>query len=245
MSKSFCGTATTPPEGVLSWGLGGTGVIEHTKPLPAELVENIDEFQKRKDFFKFVIQFSFTAAGRHGGCFSVRDEEGKMGCHAITFPPNNRELHKQGSCEMMWIMNQLGGMSKLHPAFNEGEAAIRLDVMDKTMQAGHDKYAQKPHIYVWCLGSSPEQQGKGHGRTLLQHITAAADRMKVPTYLETSGEKNERFYTRNGFKVLERLPMTYVSESKTKEYGEKTEVTFRPDGLEGMSACVRPYERPD
>ena len=241
LSSSFCGSSNAPGEASLSWGLGTQGVTEITKPLPLEVVENKENFEKRKEFFRYCVKLSFTGTGRHGGCFALIDDDGKMCSYTITLPPNNKALHSPGMCEYTWMVNQLGGWSNMNPAFLEGEEAVRLDLVERTMQANHKKHAHDPHLFIYYFGTSPDKQGKGHGHTLLQHILAAADRMKVPTYLDCGGESNENFWTKHGFQVVERVPMSYVSQEKTKEYGEKTEIAFKPDGLEGLSACVRQY----
>jgi GNAT superfamily N-acetyltransferase len=246
LAVGFCGTATSPPEAVNSWSIGTPGVVEHAKPLPLDVVENKEELQKRKVFFRYLVDFMFVQAARHGGCFALKDEkEGKLCSYALTFPPNNKGLHSPGLCEFFWVINQLGGYGKIHPAFVEGEESQRMGIVEQTFRASHEKHAHSPHMYIYAMATKPGEQGKGHGTTLLRHILSVADRMKVPTYLESGGEKNDRFYTKSGFEVVERVPMTYVSAEKTKEYGMLTEVPFKPDGLdglEGVSVCVRPYD---
>ena len=62
---------------------------------------------------------------------------------------------------------------------------------------------------------------------------------KLQAKRQTKEEKGDK----SGFEVVERVPMTYVSAERTKEYGTQTEVPFKPDGLdglEGVSVCVRP-----
>ena len=53
--------------------------------------------------------------------------------------------------------------------------------------------------------------------------------MNVPTYLETSGAKNERFYGLNGFEVKGRYEVPNVKKGKP----------FNPEGLGGFAGMVR------
>ena len=57
-------------------------------------------------------------------------------------------------------------------------------------------------------------------------LLESARRMEVPAYLECSGEKNERFYTNNGYKLMQRYEVKYKDQC------------FKPDALDGMAAMV-------
>jgi ribosomal protein S18 acetylase RimI-like enzyme len=67
----------------------------------------------------------------------------------------------------------------------------------------HARYAPELHWYLWVIGVDPSCQGKGVGSGLLQPILAKADADGMPCYLETEREKNVRFYTKHGFRVVE------------------------------------------
>jgi hypothetical protein len=242
-AASFCGTNEQAPEPALSWAYMSPGMndVDHTKPLSKEVTESKD-FSERVVFFRYLMHLCFVHAGRHGGCFALK-ESGKLVAFTITFPPNKRGIYKMGFCEMMHVVVQLGGFQKMPKAvkkvlITEGEPGVRMDVIDKAMGLSHKTHCpnEVPHIYIWCFGVKPGCQGNGYGRKLITYMGECADRMKVPTYLECNGTKNERFYGNNGYKVEERYPLVYTD----KKGGEKTEHSFQPDGLPGMSACVRP-----
>jgi GNAT superfamily N-acetyltransferase len=243
LAASFCGTNEQAPEPVLSWGYMSPGMNDddHTKPLSKEVTESKD-FSERIEFFRYVIRWSFVHAGRHGGCFALKESD-KLVAFTITLPPNNRGLYKLGFCEMMHVVGQLGGFQKMPKALTEGERAIRMDVMDKAMGLSHKTHCPNDvqHIYVWCFGVKPGCQGNGYGKKLITYLGECADRMKVPTYLEANGAKNERFYGNNGYKVEERYPLVYTDKTmRSTVHPEKKNHSFQPDGLPGMSACVRP-----
>lgn len=66
----------------------------------------------------------------------------------------------------------------------------------------HKEAMTEPHWYLAMLGVSPAFQGQGVGGTLLQPVLNAANRDRVPCYLETSTEGGVRFYQRLGFEIL-------------------------------------------
>ncbi|GAA0651477.1 GNAT family N-acetyltransferase [Kutzneria viridogrisea] len=62
----------------------------------------------------------------------------------------------------------------------------------------------RPTEPVWFLGSlgvRPEAQGKGIGGAIVQPGLRAAEEAGVPAFLETSEERNVRFYRKLGFEV--------------------------------------------
>lgn len=58
------------------------------------------------------------------------------------------------------------------------------------------------HWYLWLLAVDPPFQGKGLGGELLGPALRAADRARLPCYLETARERNVSFYIRFGFRIL-------------------------------------------
>ena len=66
-------------------------------------------------------------------------------------------------------------------------------------------HLKETHWYVALLGVRPERQGEGLGRALLDPALARADRDRLPTYLETSNERNLTFYGRFGFEVMQEV----------------------------------------
>lgn len=66
-------------------------------------------------------------------------------------------------------------------------------------------HIKEAHWYVAVLGVLPERQGEGLGRALLDPALARADRDRLPTYLETSNERNLTFYGRFGFEVMQEV----------------------------------------
>ena len=58
------------------------------------------------------------------------------------------------------------------------------------------------HWYLVVAGVRPEVQRQGLGSQLMQHELDAADRDRVPVYLETADRANVAYYARFGFTVV-------------------------------------------
>ena len=122
----------------------------------------------------------------------------------------------------------MGGWNKVaSPEIQGGDSAKRMNKVNQTMEKYHGVHAPGRHVYVYAFATCIREQGKGYGRQLMTFPVESAKRMNVPLYLECSGEKNERFYGRNGFEVVRRHPIEYKNQS------------FDPDGLGGLSAMYR------
>jgi ribosomal protein S18 acetylase RimI-like enzyme len=64
-----------------------------------------------------------------------------------------------------------------------------------------------PHWYLYFIGTRPELQGRGLGGALLAHMLDRADGEGVPAYLEASTPRVVPFYSRHGFRELERFAL--------------------------------------
>ena len=63
------------------------------------------------------------------------------------------------------------------------------------------KHVPGPHWYVPLLGVRPDAQGRGLSRAVLRPVFEAADRDRVPIYLETMTEANVAVYKKLGFEL--------------------------------------------
>ncbi|MEB2780800.1 GNAT family N-acetyltransferase [Algoriphagus sp. C2-6-M1] len=56
-------------------------------------------------------------------------------------------------------------------------------------------------LYLWFIGVQPEDQGKGEGSKLFKSVLQLAKEKNLPVCLETSTERNFRWYENFGFSV--------------------------------------------
>jgi GNAT superfamily N-acetyltransferase len=59
----------------------------------------------------------------------------------------------------------------------------------------------RPHWYLFILGTEQPAQGQGLGSALLAHMLARVDADGMPAYLESSNQRNLALYGRHGFEV--------------------------------------------
>jgi ribosomal protein S18 acetylase RimI-like enzyme len=67
----------------------------------------------------------------------------------------------------------------------------------------HIKYASGEHWYLQTIGVKPSLQEMGFGSMLLNNMLKRIDQNPLPVFLETSLEKNVKYYRKFGFRVVE------------------------------------------
>jgi len=65
-----------------------------------------------------------------------------------------------------------------------------------------DHDPSEPHVHLGPIGVSPDAQGRGTGRLLMEHYCAELDRAGLAGYLETDRPGNVEFYKKFGFVVV-------------------------------------------
>lgn len=110
----------------------------------------------------------------------------------------------------------LGAMLVLAPGIYPPSLRARLTALRGVLGAGPrgllnyvriDAHMQGLHPpgpchYLFILGVDPPDQGRGHGRTLLNALSARADASGLPCYLETDRESSKRLYEQAGYRVI-------------------------------------------
>jgi GNAT superfamily N-acetyltransferase len=133
-------------------------------------------------------QFLFRSAVACDGAFGTADR------HAIVCSwPLGSEWPS------WWRTLRTGGLSM---AWRMGWRATRLlSRLEREFDAARLTHVPGSHCYVPLLGVRPESQGKGLSRAVMQPVFEAADRDRVPVYLETVPEANVAIYKRLGFEL--------------------------------------------
>jgi GNAT superfamily N-acetyltransferase len=137
--------------------------------------------QKLEEWYRLTFQIGFRAG------HTYRTPENKA--IAIWAPPSvpqmfDSEPESRAMAEM--FRRHLG--SRARPVFD--------GLM--TIENAHPR--EVPHFYLSLLATAPEMQGKGLASALLEEVLGRCDDEVWPAYLETSRERNVRFYEGRGFR---------------------------------------------
>ncbi len=149
-----------------------------------------DPVRRERDlppFFRMAMRYAM----RYGGRVEVSDDQPRAVATwlAPAHPlPTNLGMLRTGLLGLLWS----GGWSGAGRFFTFGE----------TLEGLHARDVKQPHWYLWLLAVDPPFQGKGLGGALLRPRLQAADRDRLPCYLETGKESNVALYQRFGFEVL-------------------------------------------
>ncbi|KAI9797121.1 MAG: hypothetical protein M1833_005636 [Piccolia ochrophora] len=64
--------------------------------------------------------------------------------------------------------------------------------------------------YLVYIGTRPQDEGKGYGKALIEHITQRADAENRACYLESSALKNNGMYRKRGFSFTKKIYLNYA-----------------------------------
>ena len=133
-------------------------------------------------------RYLFRSAIRVGGAFGTPDRSAVV----CAWPPGHEwpgllSFFRNGGLSVLWRLGWRG--SRLLYRF------------ERVFDAAREKHVPGPHWYVPLLGVRPEAQGKGLSRAVLEPVFRAADRDRLPIYLETIPETNVAIYRRLGFEL--------------------------------------------
>ncbi|MFF3766878.1 GNAT family N-acetyltransferase [Streptomyces sp. NPDC001922] len=109
-----------------------------------------------------------------------------------------------GAAVAVWTTPETAGTGDAFTEIGPQLAELSGDRAQASAEAEAVMGSHRPTEPVWFLGSvgvDPEQQGKGLGAAVIRPGLRAADEAGVPAFLETSDERNVRFYGRLGFEV--------------------------------------------
>ena len=94
-----------------------------------------------------------------------------------------------------YSLSNLAKMLKLAGA----TGSYRMALSGLTTEKHHPK---TPHYYLFAIGATSANRGKGIGSQLISHILRRCDEEQMPAYLENSKEGNLGFYEGHGFKTI-------------------------------------------
>mmetsp|Transcript_6073 Transcript_6073/g.19068 ORF Transcript_6073/g.19068 Transcript_6073/m.19068 type:complete len:274 (-) Transcript_6073:205-1026(-) len=203
-ARSFCGSTTSAPEGMLDWAFAGAsagGVPLKEAPTEA-----------RRKWFKWLLTWSLTKALSFGGAVYVLLEESERVVAATAVYPPTVPTYGTTRWQFLSLALTVGA-----PPDADGKpgALDRLNAVEGVTSRLHETHAAEPHLFVYCFAVDPDVQGKGVGSVLLRFVCRLADKLQCPAYLETSGQRNQGFYSaKGGFSLAEAATLTSKDDAK-------------------------------
>jgi len=86
-----------------------------------------------------------------------------------------------------------------HFAAFAGQIGDRISLTGKLSETMKRHRPDEPHWYLGILGTHPDHQNQGLGSAVLSTMIAHADKLGIPTFLESSNPRNYGFYQRHGY----------------------------------------------
>ena len=81
------------------------------------------------------------------------------------------------------------------------------------------RHCSGPHAHVKVMAVDPHAQGLGLCGKLMRAVSAWADDLQLPLWLETSGARNVAIYERFGYKTREHYALNYKNDVHEDEFG--------------------------
>jgi len=149
--------------------------------------------ERRRNYARRICGGEVWAARRVGGEILVARDEGVPTAACVYYPPDANSL------SLRITFAEVPGAAIAGPA-----VVVRSLIADARLGAGHP---DEPHLFVSLLAAHPDHQRGGRGRALLNTAIAEAERLGVPTYLDTANPANVPYYRSFGFRETGEAPL--------------------------------------
>jgi len=211
IAVSFAGSKASAPEGVTSW-------VQDPKASGDDPSSPLldDPSEERLDFCRFIAKMGMRQCLPQRSCFALIND-GKVVSAALSLPPSQKNLSKMNPICGFFLALSTGVPEVMKS--RKGPLTDRLDVVVQEIERAHSEHVSSPTWYVKIFATDAAAQGKGFGRKMMEFLTDLADQGGHPMYLETYGPRNERFYSRNGYEVKERIALRTEHDALEKHGG--------------------------
>ena len=136
-------------------------------------------------FFRAALRYAL----RRGEVHAATSGGAVLGA-ALVLPPAQPTLDSTGLVRVgLWQMPLRAGP----------RGFARFVTQGRVLDDRHARDVPRRHGYVWLIGVAEAARGRGVGSAVLRAVTARRDAEGVPTYLDTTNERNLAFYRRHGF----------------------------------------------
>ncbi len=139
-----------------------------------------------------LIEYSFDVCLAFGNVWITDDEKG---CALVLYPDKKTLSLKTIWWDLNLVVKVIG--------FKKVIAVMKREAMVKSF------HPRRPFCYLWFIGVSPEDQRKGIGGGILNHIVKESENENRSIYLETSVDSNLPWYKKFGFEVFHTLELSY------------------------------------
>lgn len=174
------------------------------KPLAVDILSNafkdnksvnyiVKQDAKRYERIRYLMEYSFDVCYMFGDIYFNED---KTAVALISYPDRKRTTLKSILLDLGLVINSIG--------IGRASKALKREGLIKKNYPTNEIY------YLWFIGVSEENQGKGKGTELMNELVEHSDTMGRPIYLETSTIRNISFYKRFGFNVFKELDFGYT-----------------------------------
>jgi ribosomal protein S18 acetylase RimI-like enzyme len=140
-----------------------------------------------------LMEYSFDMCLMFGEVWLSDD---RQACALVLFPDKKKTTFNTIYLDIKLVIKSIGitGISK----------ALRRESNIKSKQPKVRMY------YLWFIGVNPSSQKKGIGSKLLDEVINQAEQEGRPVFLETSTLINLPWYERFGFKIYDKLELSYT-----------------------------------
>lgn len=153
----------------------------------------IKDDNKKLQRIRSLIDYSFEICFLFG---KVLLSDDKKGCALILFPEKKKTTIKSILLDVKLVVTCLGVKNLLKTLDRES----KIKKLHPTV----------PFVHLWFIGVDPTYQNRGIGSKLLEEVISEANNLQRNVYLETSTLKNIPWYSKFGFKVFNKIELSYT-----------------------------------
>lgn len=223
LAVSFAGTTNSVPEGIIDWLVGEK---YRTGPIYEKL--EAEPSEKRLLIYRDFATFQVYRGWILGKILIVRDSNNnnKIVGAIILEPYYQTPLWKKPYFTLKEIYSMHKALRKIGEWFRfpkwmrnddciKSRIEVAVDIFTSSKKEVLTSKQIKTCYYASMIGTHPSLQGQGVGSFLMSSLQDVADAENIPVYLEASGEKNSRFYSKFDFKS-EKIVETISVPNKPK-----------------------------
>lgn len=152
---------------------------------------SVDNGSSREAMLRY-LDYSIKEAEQYGAVVIPRDHN--YGISIWSKPLDSRLEAEKHQLKQQFLEEHMG-----HASLDTYNAIVDF------MSSASGRVVNDHYWYLSIIGILPEYQGKGLGAELLEQVLQEADRMQVPTYLETFTPRNVTFYNRFGYRSVKAI----------------------------------------